>query len=164
MQPSYRHHESRKVSYAIQITRFTSVIDEFHTSESRRLLHLIFRLTACTGFVVAGTTNRGGSPLFCRPCFSRRLLNRFFQEYLMKRILIVALALCSIALAQEKKIQRADLPPAVEKTVATQSAGATVRGFSQEKEKGQTYYEAEMTVSGHSKDVLLDVSGAVVEV
>ena len=75
-----------------------------------------------------------------------------------------ALALSTIALAQEKKIQRADLPPAVEKTVAAQSQGATIKGFSQEKEKGQTYYEAEMTVSGHSKDVLIDVNGAVVEV
>ena len=82
----------------------------------------------------------------------------------MKLTLIAALALSAIALAQEKKIQRVDLPPAVEKTVAVQSAGATVKGFSQEKEKGQTYYEAEMTVSGHSKDVLIDTNGNVVEV
>jgi hypothetical protein len=69
-----------------------------------------------------------------------------------------------IASAQEKKIKRSDLPPAVEKTVAAQSAGATVRGFSQEKENGQTFYEAEMLVDGHSKDILIDVAGAVVEV
>ena len=66
--------------------------------------------------------------------------------------------------AQEKKIKRADLPPAVEKTVAAESAGATVKGFSTEKEKGETFYEAELVVNGHSKDVLIDVSGAVVEV
>jgi hypothetical protein len=77
---------------------------------------------------------------------------------------VAALSLTTIAVAQEKKIPRADLPPAVEKTVVTQSQGATIKGFSQEKEKGQTYYEAEMTVSGHSKDVLIDVNGAVVEV
>jgi hypothetical protein len=77
---------------------------------------------------------------------------------------IAVVALATITLAQEKKIPRADLPPAVEKTVAAQSQGATIKGFSQEKEKGQTYYEAEMTVSGHSKDVLIDVNGAVVEV
>jgi len=75
-----------------------------------------------------------------------------------------ALALSTIAFAQEKKIQRADLPPAVEKTVAAQSQGATIKGFSQEKEKGQTYFEAEMTVSGHTKDVLIDANGAIVEV
>ena len=65
---------------------------------------------------------------------------------------------------QEKKIRRADLPQAVEKTVATESQGATVRGFSEEKENGQTYYEAEMTVNGHSKDVLIGKDGAIVEV
>ena len=65
---------------------------------------------------------------------------------------------------QEKKIQRADLPSAVEKTVAAQSQGATIKGFSQETENGQTYYEAEMMVSGHSKDVLIDKDGVIVEV
>jgi len=68
------------------------------------------------------------------------------------------------ASAQEKKIKRSDLPPAVEKTVAAQSAGATIRGFSTEKEKGQIFYEAEMIVNGHSKDVLIAADGTVVEV
>jgi hypothetical protein len=68
------------------------------------------------------------------------------------------------ASAQEKKINRSDLPPAVEKTVAAQSAGATIRGFSTEKENGQTLYEAEMTVNGHSKDVSMTADGSVVEV
>ena len=65
---------------------------------------------------------------------------------------------------REKKIQRSDLPPAVETAVAKQSKGATVRGFSQEKENGQTYYEAELMVNGHTKDVLVDANGAVVEI
>ena len=84
-----------------------------------------------------------------------------------KLTLIAALAaLTTISSAQEneKKIRRADLPAAVEKTVVTQSQGATVKGFSQEKENGQTYYEAEMTVNGHSKDVTIDANGAVVEI
>lgn len=68
------------------------------------------------------------------------------------------------ALAQEKKIKRSDLPPAVEKTVAAQSSGATIRGFSTEKEKGETLYELEMTINGHSKDVLMAADGTVVEV
>jgi hypothetical protein len=70
----------------------------------------------------------------------------------------------AMLMCQDKKIARADLPPAVEKTVAEQSQGATVRGFSLEKENGNTYYEAEMTVNGHSKDVLIDKTGAIVEV
>jgi uncharacterized membrane protein YkoI len=77
----------------------------------------------------------------------------------------VCLLVCASAgLAQEKKIKRADLPAAVEKTVAAESTGATVKGFSMEKEKGETFYEAEMMVNGHSKDVLIDASGGVVEV
>lgn len=70
----------------------------------------------------------------------------------------------AIAQDQEKKIRRSDLPPAVEKAVAEQSKGATIHGFSQEKENGQTYYEAELMVNGHTKDVLLDANGSVVEV
>ena len=69
-----------------------------------------------------------------------------------------------LAQGQENKIQRSALPPAVEKTVVEQSKGATIRGFSQEKENGQTYYEAELMVNGHTKDVLVDVNGSVVEV
>src|SRR6266853_2055724 len=87
----------------------------------------------------------------------------------MKVNLFVAIAASGLLFAgtssaQEKKIRRSDLPPAVEKTVAAESAGATIKGFSTEKEKGETFYEAEMTVNGHGKDVLIDASGTVVEV
>jgi hypothetical protein len=77
---------------------------------------------------------------------------------------IMLLSVLAPAQDQEKKIKRSDLPPAVEKTVVEQSQGATIRGFSQENENGQTFYEAELMVKGHSKDILLDVDGAVVEV
>jgi hypothetical protein len=86
----------------------------------------------------------------------------------MKNYLVAFVAgvlfLASSASAQEKKIKRSDLPPAVEKTVAVQSAGATIRGFSTEKENGQTLYEVEMTVSGHNKDVSMTADGSIVEV
>lgn len=78
--------------------------------------------------------------------------------------LFAALFLTTIALAQEKKIQRTELPPAVEKTVVAQTQGATIKGFSQEKENGQTNYEVETTVNGHSKDITIDASGALVEI
>lgn len=74
------------------------------------------------------------------------------------------LLLAGSASAQEKKIKRSDLPPAVEKTVAAQSSGATIRGFSTEKENGQTLYEAEMTVNGQSKDISMTADGSIVEV
>jgi hypothetical protein len=76
----------------------------------------------------------------------------------------VGLISTSMGFAQEKKIKRSDLPPAVEKAVVAQSSGATIRGFATEVEKGQTYYEAQLTVSGHTKDILIDTTGAVVEV
>jgi hypothetical protein len=74
------------------------------------------------------------------------------------------LLLAGNASAQEKKIKRSDLPPAVEKTVAAQSEGATIKGFSTEKEKGETLYEAEMTVNGHTKDISMTADGSIVEI
>jgi len=79
-------------------------------------------------------------------------------------LLVASVVLMGSAFAQEKKIKRSELPAAVEKTVAEQSKGATIRGFSEEKEKGQTTYEVAMTVNGHTKDVQVDAGGTVIEV
>jgi len=72
----------------------------------------------------------------------------------------------SVAQAQEteKKISRAQLPSEVEKTVARESEGATIKGFASETENGQQFYEASLIVNGHTKDILMDPHGAVVEV
>jgi hypothetical protein len=80
---------------------------------------------------------------------------------------VIAATLCAVpspAQEHEKKIKRSDLPPAVEKRVAAQAQGATIRGFNEEKEDGKTFYEAELTVNGHSKDILIDATGAIAEV
>lgn len=66
--------------------------------------------------------------------------------------------------AQEKKIKRSDLPPAVEKTVADVSKNATIKGLSQETEKGKTTYEVAIVVGGHTKDVEIDTTGAILEI
>lgn len=79
-------------------------------------------------------------------------------------LLVVSLVLVGSTFAQEKKIKRSELPAAVEKAVVEQSKGATIRGFSEEKENGQTTYEVEMLVNGHSKDVQMDANGAVIEI
>ena len=69
-----------------------------------------------------------------------------------------------VASAQEKKIKREQLPPAVEKTVAAESQGATIKGFASEREHGQQFYEVSLNVNGHNKDILMDAAGNVVEV
>jgi len=81
-------------------------------------------------------------------------------------VVVGTLLLSGLASAQdhEKKVKRSDLPAAVEKAVVEQSQGSTIRGFSQEKENGKTFYEAELMTKGHSKDVLIDENGNVVEV
>jgi hypothetical protein len=87
---------------------------------------------------------------------------------LRNKILFISLSIglvtISTAQAQEKKIKRSQLPPAVEKTVADQSQGATIKGFSTEIENGKRVYECEMTINGHTKDILIDSKGNVIEV
>jgi len=78
-------------------------------------------------------------------------------------VLLVIVAL-SGAQAQEKKIRREQLPPAVEKTVAKESEGATIKELATEVEHGQKLYEVSLDVNGHGKDILIDKNGNVVEV
>ena len=87
----------------------------------------------------------------------------------MKQILSVGLLLIGSGFffslhAQEKKVQRKNLPAAVERTVARESNGATVKGFSTEMDHGIRVYEAEMMVDGRSKDVVIDAKGNVLEI
>ena len=77
---------------------------------------------------------------------------------------VMVLATCSIVNAQEKKITREQLPPAVEKTVAEQSKGATIKGFSTEIENGKRLYEVALTVDGLGKDISMDKTGNIMEV
>jgi hypothetical protein len=77
---------------------------------------------------------------------------------------IACLISLSITNAQERKITREQLPPAVEKTVARESEGATIKGFAKEVEHGQTFYEASLNVGGHNKDILIDKNGNIAEV
>ena len=81
-------------------------------------------------------------------------------------LLSVSLVLCATAFAQnsEKSVKMKDLPQAVRKTVQEQSKGATLRGLAKEVEDDQIFYEVELKVNGHNKDVLIDPSGAVVEI
>ena len=66
--------------------------------------------------------------------------------------------------AAEVKITRAALPPPVEKTVATESRGATIKGFSSETEGGQKLYEVALVVDGHGRTIQMDARGEIVVV
>ena len=75
--------------------------------------------------------------------------------------LLVVTAFGSQAAAQERRLKRSDLPPAVQRAADEQSLGARVRGYSTEKDNGQVVYEVEMSVHGRSRDVTIDSAGAV---
>ena len=81
-------------------------------------------------------------------------------------LVMVSTAWSGVTLAQdsEKKVKLADVPPAVQQAIKQQSAGATLRGVTQEVEDGRMLYEAELTVDNHTKDVTFDASGSVVSV
>ena len=81
-------------------------------------------------------------------------------------VLAFSLLACAgvTAMAQERAVRMKDLPPAVRATVQEQSKGARVRGLSRETQNGKTIYEAELFVSGHNKDLLIDAGGKVFEV
>jgi uncharacterized membrane protein YkoI len=81
----------------------------------------------------------------------------------LKLIIVVTVA-CTAAFAAEKKVQMKDLPEAVQKTVKEQTQNAKLRGLAKEVEDGKTFYEAETIAGGKSRDVLIDPTGAVVEV
>jgi hypothetical protein len=96
--------------------------------------------------------------------FSRKEPLSMQRLHVYSLILFSTVLLATNSFAQEKKINRSDLPAAVDHTVEAYSQGASIRGFSKEIENGHTYYEAELLVSGHSKDVLMTADGEIVEV
>lgn len=77
---------------------------------------------------------------------------------------LAAAILLSCVSAAEVKVKMSDLPRAVQAAVQEQSKGATVRGLTKEVENGKTEYEAELTVSGHNRDVSFDTAGKVIAV
>ncbi len=77
---------------------------------------------------------------------------------------LTILALTLTATAQEKKIAQSALPAPVQKAAQAQSQGATIKGFSTEKENGKTVYEAEMIINGHTRDIQFATDGTVNEI
>ena len=78
-------------------------------------------------------------------------------------LLAMSVAFLPPAQASEKAIALKDAPAGVQKAINEQLKGGTLRALSVEVEKGETRYEAEMTINGHARDVVMDATGAVVE-
>lgn len=66
--------------------------------------------------------------------------------------------------AQDKKVQLKNLPAAVQRAVQDQTKGATLVGFSEEREDGKAFYEVETKVNGHTRDLRFDSAGVLLEV
>ncbi len=89
----------------------------------------------------------------------------------MQRIQLVAPVVAMIcvtvvrsATSAEHRVELSELPVPVQHTIAKESAGGTVRAVSEETKNGELYYEAELNLRGHAKDMLFDRNGAIVEV
>ena len=85
-------------------------------------------------------------------------------NWIARAMLLCAFLCATQAQAQEKRLKRSDLPPAVQRTVDEQSKGASIRGYSSEVEGGKLEYEVQLTVNGHSRDVSIAPDGTVLEV
>jgi hypothetical protein len=66
--------------------------------------------------------------------------------------------------ATEKKLNKSDLPPAVQVTADRESAGGKVTGYSQGTDDGQIVYQVEMTTNGVPREVLIGSDGTVLAV
>jgi uncharacterized membrane protein YkoI len=79
-------------------------------------------------------------------------------------VLMLMLAAFVCVFASEKPVKMADLSPVIQKAIREQTKGAEILGVSMETENGKTFYEVETKATGRSRDLLLDTTGAVVEV
>ncbi len=88
--------------------------------------------------------------------------NRFGAA--LAAMLSLSAAAVATAAAGEEKIAFDKLPAAVKKAVKKDFHGAKVRGAVKEVEDGKTSYEVELTVAGHSIDVVVNPHGRVLEI
>lgn len=81
----------------------------------------------------------------------------------MRRLILLAVSVCAVALAGEQEVTRAEVPPAVLKAVEAKYPGATLTAFSREDEGRQTRWEVALRVSGRKLELVLDSAGALLE-
>ncbi len=84
------------------------------------------------------------------------------------RLACVCLAMALVAWVNasiaEEPVKKSDLPAMVQKAADAESAGASVLGYTREKEHGRTEYEVQLMVGDHTKDVTIDPQGRVLEI
>jgi hypothetical protein len=83
---------------------------------------------------------------------------------MIMRTILAVLAIGAATQGAEKKVKFQDLPPAVQQTVKTETAGATLAGLTRESEHGKIQYEAETKIDGRTRDLLIDSAGAVIAI
>lgn len=89
-----------------------------------------------------------------------KLKNAFTFTFCLAFVLLSASSL----FAQEKKIDKKDLPRAVLNTFQKSYPNATIKGASIEKEHGKTYYEIESMEGTQRRDLLYTKAGKVAEI
>ena len=78
--------------------------------------------------------------------------------------LALGLLISVAGLADEKKINESKLPPAVQKTAAEHSSGATVSGYTSDKVDGNMVYQMDLVVDGKTRAIVMDANGNVTAV
>ena len=77
---------------------------------------------------------------------------------------LISIGITSSSFAQEKKIDKKDLPKAVVESFQKSYPHAEIKGASTEKEHGKTYYEIESMDGTQARDLLYSKDGNVAEI
>ena len=98
----------------------------------------------------------------------RELIMKNTADFIRHGVMMVAtgaaMGIAATAAAQDHKIMRADLPVAVEQTVQKETAGAVIKGFATEVEKGKVTYEVLTILNGHTRDLSIAKNGTLLEI
>ena len=84
----------------------------------------------------------------------------------MRSSVVLALSFAATSVALSAQSARTSRPPATVQRVIEQeqSAGGTLKNVTTEKEHGVTVYEIETLRDGHTRDLLVDADGHVIEI
>ncbi len=79
-------------------------------------------------------------------------------------IVSISIATTMLAVAQEHKILSSQLPSVVAATVNANTAGATIKGFTVDRDHGRKVYEVETIVDHHTRDLEIAEDGTLNEI